>query len=174
MLHVAPEQSLRRRLSRLPNLRYLSGDLCSTRADLAFDLQEMPFEEDSFYVVLCNHVLEHVDDDRRAMLEIHRVLRPGGWALLMCPIGRDRQRTLEDSAAQTPEARLNRFGQEDHVRLYGDDYFDRLREAGFAVTRVRLEEAASDDQIELHKLRRDADVFCDDELILCRIAGADA
>ncbi len=171
VLHVAPEPSLRRRLRQMDNLRYLSGDLCSPEADLAFDLQAMPFADSSFDVVLCNHVLEHVDDDRRAMREIHRVLRPGGWALLMCPIGRDRELTLEDAAARTPAQRLSRFGQEDHVRLYGDDYFERLREAGFAVQRVSLEEAARGGKIERHKLRRDADLFRDDELVLCRIAG---
>jgi len=91
-----------RRLARLPGLRYVTGDLDSPLADIELDVMDLPFEADSFDFLICNHVLEHVADDRRAMAEVQRVLRPGGWAILMCPVDGRRARTLEDPSARTP------------------------------------------------------------------------
>jgi SAM-dependent methyltransferase len=173
ILHIAPEYVLKRRLSRASNLNYITGDLGAPLADLKLDVQDMPFANESFDVVFCNHVLEHVDDDRQAMREIYRVLRPEGWALLMCPLGRKLDITIEDPHTRTPTARLANYGQEDHVRLYGSDYFDRLREAGFVIETLRVEDVASGNAIETHKLRRDTDLFREDELIICRPAPID-
>jgi SAM-dependent methyltransferase len=101
------------------------GNISPTRADA----RELPFEDDSFDAILCVHVLEHVADDRAALRELRRVLRPRGWAVIQVPILRDK--TIEDPAEQDPAQRLRRFGQDDHVRVYGEDFFDRLSEAGF-------------------------------------------
>lgn len=131
LLHVAPEYSLSRKLQFSPNIDYLSGDLYNP-AMVKLDITNIQFDDHTFDVVICNHVLEHVPDDRKAMREIFRVLKPGGWAILQVPIKRN-QMTFEDSSITSPEDRLRYFGQADHVRYYGKDYVDRLAEAGFKV-----------------------------------------
>jgi SAM-dependent methyltransferase len=130
VLHVAPEPGLAQRLQEL-STNYLSVDLDSPHAMKHCDVTEIPEPDASFDVVICNHVLEHVSDDRKAMRELRRVLRPGGLAVLQHPV-HDRPDTYEDASVVDPGARLRVFGQEDHVRIYGWDMLDRLREAGFA------------------------------------------
>ena len=97
------------------------------------NVTEIGCPDDSFDAIICNHVLEHVDDDRQAMAELFRVLGPGGWAILQVPISRRLERTLEDPGLSDPSERERRFGQKSHVRLYGSDYAERLAEVGFAV-----------------------------------------
>ncbi|HET8572971.1 MAG TPA: methyltransferase domain-containing protein [Edaphocola sp.] len=133
MLHVAPEQCFLKRFKKLKHLNYITGDLESPIADFKMDLHEIPFKDNSFDIVLCNHVLEHVQDDKRCMKEIFRVLRPGGWAILQTPISLKRKYTDEDPSITDPKIRKERFGQYDHVRAYGADYPVRLEEAGFRV-----------------------------------------
>ena len=129
MLHVAPERPLRARLERLAG-EYVSGDLQGEFGPLRVDVTSLPFPDDSFDALICNHVLEHVQDDQRAMCELRRVLRPGGWAILLVPdVAADL--THEDPGVVDRVARRRLFGQEDHVRRYGWDYLDRLRAAGF-------------------------------------------
>ena len=101
ILHIAPEPVLQQRLKKLPGVRYFSADIASPLADEHFSVTAIPYPAGSFDLVLCNHVLEHVDDDALAIRELHRVLAPGGRAILMCPIGRDRQETLEDPTKTT-------------------------------------------------------------------------
>lgn len=115
---------------------YLTADLESPLAKVRFDVQQIPFPDGSFDVVFCNHVLEHVPDDRAAMREIHRVMRRGGWGVLMVPVDENRERTFEDDTITDPAERTRVFGQYDHRRVYGRDYADRLREAGFGVEEV--------------------------------------
>jgi ubiquinone/menaquinone biosynthesis C-methylase UbiE len=110
------------------------------------DVTDIQSPDDSFDIVYCSHVLEHVDDDRRAMRELCRVLRPDGWAILMVPITTDR--TVEDPSISDPQERLRLFGQKDHVRRYGPDFVDRLREAGFAVETIRPDDFLSPEEIE--------------------------
>lgn len=135
LLHVAPEAALARRLLSVPGLRYLSADLAQP-ASLRLDLTLLPFQDGSFDALVCNHVLEHVGDDRAAMRELRRVLRPGGWALLQSPLDPTRAHTDEDPDAE-PEERARRFGQADHLRLYGRDYPERLAAAGLSVDEWR-------------------------------------
>jgi SAM-dependent methyltransferase len=150
VLHVAPEPALRRLLEpRVPD--YVTADLEGDGVDLNFDLTASPLPDDSFDVIVCNHVLEHIPDDRGALREIRRMLAPGGWALVMTPILAER--TDEAPEVTDPAERLRRFGQDDHVRRYGWDYVDRLRDAGFAVDVVRLEEDMPAPEIERHRLR---------------------
>ena len=173
MLHIAPEYAFLRRLSQTKGLRYVTGDLDSALASQRLDVMDLPFEAASFDFLVCNHVLEHVEDDRLALREIRRVLRPGGWAILMCPVDRRRARTHEDPAAITPEDRHRVFGQSDHLRLYGRDYPDRLAEAGFAVRADRYLDRFDERSIDRLGLRREEDdAFGEEEVFLCTKRGA--
>ena len=134
VLHIAPELCLQRRLRALPRLRYLSADLESPWAEIHCDVQALPFAADSFDLILCNHVLEHIPDDRLAMRELLRVLAPNGIALLLVPMDATRETTLEDPAINTDALREKYYWQRDHLRLYGLDYVQRLKEAGFRVS----------------------------------------
>lgn len=131
MLHVAPEDCLKQRLANRIGRGYLTADLHDTNVMEQMDITDIQHPDDSFDVIYCSHVLEHVPDDRRAMAELHRVLRPDGWAVLLVPI--TATETIEDPTVDDPAERLRLFGQENHVRRYGPDYADRLREAGFQV-----------------------------------------
>ena len=111
--------------------RYVTADLESPLADLHFDVQRIPLADASVDVVLCNHLLEHVADDRQALRELHRILRPGGWGILLSPVDPGYVHTYEDDTITDPDERTRIFGQYDHRRIYGRDYADRLREAGF-------------------------------------------
>lgn len=130
LLHVAPESCLEKRFRNI--FDYLSVDLEEGRAMKVADVTNLDFEDDFFEVVVCNHVLEHIDDDHKAISELRRVLKPGGYASLQVPMTTDRP-TDEDRSVVDPKERLRRFGQEDHVRLYGYDYFNRLQKVGFEV-----------------------------------------
>ena len=123
---------------RAPNVVYLSVDLESTLAMKHMDVTRLDLPDANFDVIFCNHVLEHVVDDRSAMRELLRVLRPEGWAILQTPVDLARERTDEDVSVTDPAQRLHRFGQRDHVRRYGRDFFDRLAECGWKVTRDRF------------------------------------
>ena len=146
MLHVAPEDAFERRLRRALGEGYLTADLSEARAMVAMDVEDIQMPDGSFDVIFCSHVLEHVRDDRRAMREFFRVLRPGGWAVLLVPI--TAEKTVEDPTVTDPAERLRRFGQDDHVRRYGPDYVDRLREAGFTVTVTRVPDLATPEEAE--------------------------
>jgi SAM-dependent methyltransferase len=136
VLHFAPEPFFRQAFQELPNLDYLSADLSMRSAAIRMDITAIPLDDACMDVVLCSHVLEHIEDDRLAMREIFRVLKPGGWAILLVPIDHRRRETFEDRRVVTPEDRLKVFGQRDHVRIYGQDYADRLAEAGFNVQAI--------------------------------------
>lgn len=134
VLHVAPEPNLSRVLSAPRNLSYFTCDRFAPKVMVTLDLTRMPFKEAAFDVVICNHVLEHVSDDRLAMTEIYRVLKTGGWALVQVPIALALDDSLEDCSATTDADRIRLFGQRDHVRLYArEDYVRRLSKANFRV-----------------------------------------
>jgi SAM-dependent methyltransferase len=135
VLHVAPEQCFEERFRKLPNLTYITADLDSPIADYSCDIQNMPFDNNEFDVVICNHVLEHVDDDSLAMKEILRVMRPGAFAILLVPLDFTRSATYEDTSITSPKERAKHFLQYDHKRLYGTDYPERLRKIGFIIPR---------------------------------------
>jgi SAM-dependent methyltransferase len=145
-------------LAPLPNLRYTRADLDHPLAEHV-DITDIQFPDDSFDVIICNHVLEHVPDDRRAMREVYRVLAPGGWAILQVPIDRAMERTLEDPAIVAPEDRLRVYGDEDHRRLYGRDYVERLEDAGFEVRQDHFVSELSPTIIERCGLDADELIF---------------
>lgn len=134
VLHFAPEQAFYRRFRELDNLDYTTTDLHSPLADVKADICDLPFEDNSFDVILCNHVLEHIPDDQKAMQELYRILKPGGWGVLQIPQDLNREHTFEDDSITDPAERARIFGQYDHVRIYGRDFFDKLRSVGFKVT----------------------------------------
>lgn len=132
LLHIAPELCFIDRFEALPNLDYITGDIESPLAKVKMDIHEIPFDDNQFDVCFCNHVMEHVADDIKAMSEIHRVLKPGGWAILQIPLFHPLpEKTHEDPSITDLGERERIFGQDDHVRLYGKDYVDRLRQGGF-------------------------------------------
>src|SRR5579871_3476477 len=133
LLHVAPERNLRATLERAGNVAYATADLTATDVAMTMDITDIQCPDDAFDVIICSHVLEHVPDDRRAMAELCRVLRPGGWAVLQVPMSLTLEATYEDPSVVEPAAREQAFGQFDHVRIYARDYVDRLAAAGFAV-----------------------------------------
>jgi SAM-dependent methyltransferase len=158
LLHIAPEDALRPLLSsRISN--YVAADLDDewVVVNLRLDLLWAPFMPGAFDAVVCNHVLEHVVDDRRAMRELYRVIRPGGWAVLSVPLDLDLPMTLEDPSVQDPGERRRLFGQWDHLRKYGADYVDRLQEAGFT---VELVPGRSEDAGRFGLMDNDCVVFC--------------
>ena len=136
LLHVAPEVALMRKFHKIYAAQpadYVTADLESPLADLHFDIQHIPLEDESFDVVICNHIMEHVEDDRLAMREILRIMRKGGWGVILSPVDLQRETTFEDDTITDEAERTRIFGQYDHRRIYGRDYAERLREAGFEV-----------------------------------------
>lgn len=134
LLHIAPEACFIGRIRKLKNIQYTTADLESPLADVKMDIRRMPFPEGSFDVLFCNHVMEHIDDDMLAMSEVFRVLKIGGWAIIQSPQDLSLEKTYEDSSVRTPAEREKAYGQSDHMRTYGRDYGERLRQAGFEVT----------------------------------------
>lgn len=130
-LHIAPEKFFTRKLLTIDNLDYLSADLANPRAMVKMDITRIAFEDHSFSAIYCSHVLEHIPNDKKALRELQRVLKTGGWAVLQVPLTADK--TYEDPAIITPEERKKVFGQWDHVRVCGLDYAGRIEEAGFSV-----------------------------------------
>lgn len=131
VLHIAPEQEFLRKFKKMKNLDYTSADLFSPIVDVKADILDLPFESESFDVVICNHVLEHIEDDHKAMSELFRVMKHGGWGIFQVPMKNSLEKTYEDFTIKDPKERQKHFGQYDHVRWYGMDYFNRLRSVGF-------------------------------------------
>ena len=152
MLHIAPEYCFIKRFGSMPNIDYYSADLESPLARVKMDIQDIPFEDNKFDVIFCNHILEHVDDDRLAMREMYRVMKPGGWGILQSPVNMSRDKTYEDRLITSPEERLKHFGQKDHVREYGRDYAERMRAEGFSVDEVNLADYVSPEKITYYAL----------------------
>jgi ubiquinone/menaquinone biosynthesis C-methylase UbiE len=141
-------------------MRYVSADLMAASVMSHLDIERMPFRDAAFDAVICNHVLEHVADDRAAMAEVFRVLEPAGWALLQVPIAMALDRTIEDPTATTEAQRIHRFGQGDHVRLYARaDYIARLRAAGFFVYPSRHSADLGPDKVRRFGLVQEEEIF---------------
>ena len=133
VLHFAPEQAFYKLFRNQKNLEYTTTDLLSPLADVKADICNLPFADNEYDVILCNHVLEHIPDDTKAMQELFRVLKPGGMAILQIPQDLNLEKTFADNSIVDQKERAKIFGQYDHVRIYGRDYFDKLRSIGFTV-----------------------------------------
>ena len=138
LLHVAPEHNLARYLASLSNLDYLTADISDRNVMVRMDITAIQYPDAHFDAIICNHVLEHIIDDRLAMSELYRVLQPGGWAILQVPLSKRLTETFEDLAVITEADRERVFGQKDHVRIYAADYQDRLAAVGFDVEVFQL------------------------------------
>ena len=136
VLHIAPEQCFLGIFRKQKNLNYITSDLESPIADVKADICHLPFKDNEFDVVFCNHVLEHIPDDTKAMQELYRVLKPNGMGIFQIPQDINKEKTFEDDTITDPKERAKIFGQYDHVRVYGLDYFDKLRSIGFKVDEV--------------------------------------
>jgi SAM-dependent methyltransferase len=160
VLHIAPESCFIDRLSSFRNLEYITADLESPLAKIRMDIHNIPFPDSHFDAVICNHVMEHVRDDFRAMREILRVLKPAGWAIIQSPImGGNLDVTFEDPAITDPAAREIAYGQSDHLRLYGRDYPDRLRRAGFKVLEDNFVKTLDPVSVERYALPAEEVIF---------------
>jgi len=154
LLHFAPEQAFYKRFRKLGHLDYTTTDLNSPLADVKADICALPFEDNSFDIILCNHVLEHIPDDEKAMKELFRVMKPGGWGVFQVPQDLNRKKTYEDNSITDKKERARIFGQYDHVRIYGFDYFDKLRAAGFQVEEVDLTTTMPESEVDRYRLAR--------------------
>jgi len=134
VLHIAPEQCFLKLFKNQQNLDYITCDLESPIADVKADICDLPFENNSFDVIFCNHVLEHIPDDTKAMQELYRVMQTNGFGIFQIPQDLSREKTFEDDTITDPKERAKIFGQYDHVRVYGRDYFNKLRTIGFKVS----------------------------------------
>jgi predicted SAM-dependent methyltransferase len=133
VLHFAPEQEFYKRFKKQTNIDYTTTDLLSPLADVKADICNLPFEDNTYDIIFCNHVLEHIPDDTKAMQELYRVLKPGGMGIFQIPQDLSRATTFSDDSIVDQKERAKIFGQYDHVRVYGRDYFDKLRSIGFKV-----------------------------------------
>lgn len=160
MLHIAPELSFMERFENLSHLEYITGDIESPLAKVKMDIHDIPFEENTFDVIFCNHVLEHVESDIKALEEMQRVLKPGGWAILQVPFFYPlKEKTYEDESITSPSEREKHFGQDDHVRMYGLDYGQRLGSVGFKVIEDQIVFELEKDEVQRFALPKQEVIF---------------
>ena len=155
VLHIAPEQCFYNLFKNIKNINYTTFDLNSPLADIKGDICNLPFKENSFDFILCNHVLEHINDDKKAMKELYRVLNKNGTAILQVPINQKSSKTFEDSSIVDKKERIEKFGQYDHIRLYGLDYFKKLESFGFKVDPLKYSKEFTESEIIKYGLIKD-------------------
>ena len=154
VLHFAPEQAFYKRFREMEHLEYTTTDLNSPLAAVKADICALPFKDNDYDIILCNHVLEHIPNDAQAMRELYRVLKPGGMAILQIPQELDRTVTFEDNTITDRAERAKIFGQYDHVRVYGRDYFDTLRSFGFRVDEVDYTNQLDTKEVDRYRLAK--------------------
>lgn len=154
VLHIAPEQCFLDIFRKQQNLNYITSDLESPIADVKADICDLPFKENEFDIVFCNHVLEHISNDTKAIQELYRVLKPGGFGIFQIPQDLSKAITFEDSTITDSKERAKLFGQYDHLRVYGRDYFNKLRSIGFKVDEVDYTKKITLDKIEKYCLMK--------------------
>ena len=160
LLHFAPETILTELFKSYPNIDYLSVDLDPTKAMKKEDITELSFKDNSFDMIFCSHVLEHIVEDIQAMQELHRVLKPSGFAILQVPM-MNKRKIFEDSSIIDPKQREKFFGQDDHVRKYGKKgYLQRLKKAGFKVKVISFLETLTAEEVRKHALKQEDIYYC--------------
>ena len=159
LLHIAPEKNLANKLKSNRRIQYVSADLDSPLADIQMDVTDIHERDETYDVIICNHVLEHIVDDARAMRELYRVLKRGGHAILQVPISHSMERTFEDFSVTDASDKERIFGQRDHVRIYGNDYVARLASVGFAVTALDFTGSMNAHDVAKYALLRDEKLF---------------
>ncbi len=158
MLHIAPEMQFETRLERIPGLEYITADLNKPDVTLRMDITNIQLPDNSLDVIFCSHVLEHIPDDRKAMRELNRVLKPTGWSAIMVPL-RD-EKIFDDLSITDPAERKRIFGEADHVRCYGHDIKDRLQDAGFTVSVLQLPDVVTGMNTARFKIKNQQVFFC--------------
>jgi len=159
-LHIAPEDCFIKPFEKQHGDNYITGDIESPLAKVKLDVHQIPFDDNTFDAAMCNHVMEHVDDDIQAMREIYRVLKPGGWAIMQVPFFNPvPNETFEDKSIVSPEAREEAYGQDDHVRLYGKDYPDRIRMAGFNVIEDEYVKTLETEEVKRYALPKNEIIY---------------
>ena len=151
---MAPEQCFLKPFQKLKH-QYITADLNSPIADVKADITNLPFIDNSFDVIFCNHVFEHIPDDTKAMQELYRVMKKGGMGIFQIPLDPNRAKTFEDDSITDPDERTQIFGQYDHVRVYGLDYFEKLRLNGFKVEEINYSKKLSPELIDRYRLMKD-------------------
>ncbi len=159
VLHIAPEQPFLKRFKQLKNIDYTTADLYSPIVDVKTDLRDMVFEDAVFDFVICNHVMEHIDKEQQALKEIYRVMKPKAIAILQVPIDYSLDKTFEDDTITSKEDREKYFGQYDHVRLYGKDYPERLRKAGFEVEENEFIHSFTPEETEKYRFDKNEIIY---------------
>lgn len=154
VLHFAPEQAFYKLFRNQKNIDYTTTDLFSPLADVKADICNLPFEDNAYDYIFCNHVLEHIPDDTKAMNELFRVLKPNGMAILQIPQDLNRATTFSDDTIINQKERAAIFGQYDHVRIYGRDYFEKLRSIGFKVVEKDYTAKIAPDLVEKYCLAK--------------------
>ena len=152
VLHVAPAQVFCQNFKAYSHWKYTTTDLYSPLADVKADICKLPFKENTYDLILCNHVLEHIRDDRKAMSELYRVLKKGGTLIAQVPLDETRKTSFEDDSITDKAKRTEIFGQYDHVRVYGTDYYKRLESVGFKTQGIDFTEELSQDEIQTFAL----------------------
>lgn len=160
LLHIAPENIIAKRILPVQNIDYVCGDFFAKGYMYPpyvqnMNVLELPCRDEDFDMVICNHVLEHIEDDRKAMRELYRVLKKGGKGIIQVPMSKNIEKTLEDCTVKTEKERLKKFGQKDHLRLYGTDYKERLEKCGFEVELIHF----SNEIIERYGLDKNEDLY---------------
>lgn len=136
----------------MKNLEYITADMDSPLGDVKLDVQDIPFPDNSFDIIFCNHVLEHVEDDKKALREIHRVLKPDRYAILHVPIDFTMKTTYEDSSITDPKEREKHFLQYDHLRLYGQDFPQQVANEGFVIKEANYLDQLSPEEKKIYCL----------------------
>ena len=158
VLHIAPEHCFIDRFEKLPNLEYVTADIESPLAKVKMDVHDIPFPDNSFDVIFCNHVLEHVTDDIKVCAEFNRVLRKDGWGILQSPVY-DIPDTIQDDSIIEPAERERVFGQRDHVRKYGLDYAARLRKSGILIEENSFVKELAAEEVKKYALPKEEIIF---------------
>ena len=155
VLHVAPEQIFYQRFKAMTQWQYTTVDLHSPLADIKADIGQLPFGDNQFDLILCNHVLEHIPHDLKAMQELYRVLKKGGTLIAQVPLDENCEQTYENDRITAPKERSQHFGQYDHVRVYGRDYYHRLEAVGFRATAFDMVSGLSPEEIRRFGVQRE-------------------
>lgn len=164
ILHIAPESGFFYKLKKIHKENYTPADKLSLGnyypdGTMDIDILNIPFTNNHFDFLICNHVLEHIEDDYRAMQELFRVLKKNGVAILLVPIDNNRKITYEDFSIKTAKMREKYFGRYDHVRIYGLDYTDRLNSVGFVVQKINYTARFNDLEIKKYGFQKGEDIY---------------
>jgi len=159
MLDIAPTFCLQKVFKGNSNIEYVSFDISSPLAEIKGDITKMIFENNSFDIIICSHVLEHIENDLTALSEINRVLKSNGKAFFQIPLDKKMKSTFEDKTITNPEQRKEIYGQSDHVRIYGLDFPERLEKTGWTYEIINCSDTFDESLIRKYCLLEDEQIF---------------